>query len=69
MDYTTIPGLIASLGFPIVCVLGLAWYAKTTTDKVIDLTEKVTDALVKSADAVDDIKEVIKEYMKRSENV
>lgn len=68
MDFSTIPGIIASLGFPIVCVLGLAWYAKNTTDKIIDLTERVTAALSKSTDAVDDIKEVIKEFMKRSDN-
>jgi len=30
MDFTT---LIANLGFPIVCVIGLAWYVKYVTDK------------------------------------
>lgn len=67
MDIQTITSIITNLGFPIVCVVGLAWYSKGTTDKIIDLTERVTDALAKSTDAVDDIKEVIKEFMKRSE--
>lgn len=67
MEVSTISSLIASLGFPIVCVIGLAIYAKSTTDKILDLTERVTDALVKSTNAVDEIKEVIKEFIKRSE--
>lgn len=67
MEVSTISNLIASLGFPIVCVIGLAIYAKSTTDKILDLTERVTDALVKSTNAVDEIKEVIKEFIKRSE--
>lgn len=67
MEMSTITNLISSVGFPIVCVIGLAWYAKATTDKIIDLTERVTDALVKSTNAVDEIKEVIKEFIKRSE--
>lgn len=67
MEVSTLSNLIASLGFPIVCVIGLAIYAKSTTDKILDLTERVTDALVKSTNAVDEIKEVIKEFIKRSE--
>jgi len=30
MDFTT---LIANVGFPIACVIGLAWYVKYVTDK------------------------------------
>ena len=67
MEISTITTLITSLGFPIVCVIGLAWYSKNTTDKIIALTERVTDALVKSTNAVDEIKDVIKEFIKRSE--
>ena len=67
MEMQSITTLIANLGFPIVCVIGLAIYAKSTTDKILDLTERVTDALVKSTNAVDEIKEVIKEFIKRSE--
>ena len=67
MEVSTLSNLIASLGFPIVCVIGLAIYAKSTTDKILDLTERVTDALVKSTNAVDEIKEVIKKFIKRSE--
>ena len=67
METQSIASLISSLGFPIVCVIGLAFYAKSTTDKILGLTERVTDALVKSTNAVDEIKEVIKEFIKRSE--
>ena len=67
MEVSTLSNLITSLGFPIVCVIGLAIYAKSTTDKILDLTERVTDALVKSTNAVDEIKEVIKKFIKRSE--
>lgn len=67
MEVQTMTNLISTLGFPIVCVIGLAIYAKSTTDKILDLTERVTDALVKSTNAVDEIKEVIKEFIKRSE--
>lgn len=67
MEVQTITSLISTLGFPIVCVIALAWYSKNTTEKIINLTERVTDALVNSTNAVDEIKEVIKEFIKRSE--
>lgn len=52
--------LITNLGFPIACVVALAWYSKNTTDKIITLTEKVTDALVSSTNAIEEVKDVIK---------
>lgn len=67
MELQTLTSLISTLGFPIVCVIALAIYSKSTTDKILDLTERVTDALVNSTNAVDEIKEVIKEFIKRSE--
>ena len=56
----TLTSLITNLGFPIACVIALAWYAKATTDKILTLTQQVTEALVKSTNAIEDIKEVIK---------
>lgn len=56
--------LISSYGFPIVACVVLAWYSKDTTAKIIALTEKVTDALVNSTRAVDDIREVIEKLNK-----
>lgn len=52
--------VITNLGFPIACVVALAWYSKNTTDKIITLTEKVTDALVSSTNAIEEVKDVIK---------
>ena len=57
--------LVTNLGFPIACVVALAWYSKSTTDKIISLTEKVTDALVSSTNAIEEVKEVIKEIIKK----
>lgn len=33
MDVTEIMNAIATVGFPIVCCLAMAWYVKYTTDK------------------------------------
>lgn len=33
MDVQTVTTLITSVGFPIVCCLGMAWYVKDQTDK------------------------------------
>lgn len=33
MDMTEIMNAIATVGFPIVCCLAMAWYVKYTTDK------------------------------------
>ena len=57
---------ITNLGFPIACVIGLALYSKSTTDKIITLTEKVTDALVSSTKAMEEIKDVIHKITERS---
>ena len=57
---------ITNLGFPIACVIGLAWYSKSTTDKIITLTEKVTEALVSSTKTMEEIKDVIQKVTERS---
>lgn len=59
-----IQGLITNLGFPIACVIALAWYSKSTTDKIITLTEKVTDALVSSTSAIEEVKDVLKQILR-----
>lgn len=62
MDVNTIMTLISSYGFPIVACVVLAWYSKDTTARIIALTEKVTDALVNSSRAIDEIKDVIAKF-------
>lgn len=59
MDYDIIVSLISSVGFPIVACILLATYSKDVTGKIIALTERVTDALVSSTRAIDEIKDVI----------
>ena len=39
MDITTISQLITNLGFPIVCVLGLAWFVYQMFTKVVQQSE------------------------------
>lgn len=60
-----ITDLITNFGFPIACVVALAWYSKATTDKIIALTEKVTEALVSSSSAIEDVKDVIREILRK----
>lgn len=62
---TILTDIITNFGFPIACVVALSLYAKSTTDKIIALTEKVTDALVSSTNAIEEVKEVIKEIVKK----
>ena len=59
MNISEITSIISNVGFPIACVVFLGWYAKDTTEKIIKLTEKVSDALVSSTRAIDEIKDVI----------
>lgn len=51
--------MINNFGFPIACVIALAWYAKNTTDKIIILTQEVTKALVSSTDTIEEFKTVV----------
>ena len=59
MNISEITTIISNVGFPIACVVCLGWYAKDTTERIIKLTEKVSDALVSSTRAIDEIKDVI----------
>lgn len=65
MDFSALTTLISNVGFPIACVICLGWYAKDTTNKIITLTEKVTDALVSSTRAVDEIREVLEKLVEK----
>lgn len=60
-----IQAMITNFGFPITCVIALAWYSKSTTDKIITLTEKVTEALVSSTSAVEEVKDVLKQILRK----
>ena len=51
--------LISNFGFPVACVIALAVYSKNTTDKIINLTQEVTTALISSTKSIDDFKEAI----------
>lgn len=51
--------MISNLGFPIVCVIALAIYSYKTTNRVIDLTEKVTNALANSSEKLDELAKAI----------
>lgn len=43
MDYATISTFIQTVGFPAVCVLGMAWYVKYITDQHHDELQKMQD--------------------------
>ena len=62
----TVVDLINTCGFPIACVIALAWYAKGTTDKMVELTREVTKALVSSTNTMEEIKDVIQKLAERS---
>lgn len=62
----TVVDLINTCGFPIACVIALAWYAKSTTDKMVELTREVTKALVSSTNTMEEIKDVIQKLVERS---
>lgn len=58
--------IIQNVGFPIACVVALSLYANKTTDKLIILTEKVTDALSKNSEKLSDLANAI-ERMERKD--
>lgn len=55
-DFITI---INTVGFPISCVLALGVYSYKTTNKIITLTEKVTNALAESSENLKDLADAI----------
>lgn len=71
----TAVSLISSLGFPIVCCLGLAWYVKYITDKhekeietLSKSHEKQTSDLKKSFDKNTEVLSELVFIMKRGDN-
>lgn len=58
-----IVGIVNSLGFPIACVVGLAWYANNTTDKLIKLTEKVTDTVATCTATLNSTNDVLEKVL------
>lgn len=43
MDYATISSFIQTVGFPAVCVLGMAYFVKYTTDQHHEEIEKLNE--------------------------
>lgn len=54
-----IVNIINTVGFPIACAVCLAWYSYKTTNRILDLTEKVTKALSESAEKMSDLTDAI----------
>ena len=63
-DFITI---INNVGFPIACVLALGIYSYKTTNKIIALTEKVTNALAESSENLKDLADAINQLLNRKE--
>lgn len=63
-DFVTI---INTVGFPIACVLALGIYSYKTTNKIIALTEKVTNALAESSENLKDLADAIKQLLNRKD--
>lgn len=63
-DFVTI---INTVGFPIACVLALGVYSYKTTNKIISLTEKVTNALTETSENMKDLAEAINNLLERKE--
>lgn len=56
MDINTIASLIPSVGFPIVCCIGMFWYLTRVMDK---RDEKIDETLKKMTDVVNENNKVI----------
>lgn len=59
----TIVTIINTVGFPIACVICLGWYAYTTTNKIIKLTESVTSTLSVCNTTLDNVNSVLDKVM------
>lgn len=59
--------IINAVGFPIACVLALGVYSYKTTNKIIALTEKVTNALTETSENMKDLAEAINNLLERKE--
>lgn len=63
-DFVTV---INTVGFPIACVLALGVYSYKTTNKIISLTEQVTNALTETSENMRDLAEAINNLLGRKE--
>ena len=63
-DFVTI---INTVGFPIACVLALGVYSYKTTNKIIALTEKVTNALTETSENMSDLADAINQLLSRKD--
>lgn len=52
--------VIQTVGFPIACVIALGAYSYKTTMRVMDLTEKVTNALTVVSNKMEELTDTIK---------
>lgn len=43
MDYATISTFIQTVGFPVVCVIGMGWYVKYITDQHHEESQKMQE--------------------------
>lgn len=55
--------IINTVGFPIACVVCLGWYAYSTTNKLIKLTENVTATLSVCNSTLDNVNSVLDKVM------
>ena len=57
--------IINTVGFPISCVIALGVYSYKTTNKIITLTEKVTNALTETSENMKDLADTINKLLER----
>lgn len=55
--------MIQEFGFPVTCVVALAFYANSTTNKLICLTERVTNAMSENSNSNKELAETIRELV------
>lgn len=63
-DFVTI---INTVGFPIACVIALGVYSYKTTNKIITLTEKVTNALTETSENMKELADTINKLLDRKD--
>lgn len=59
--------MIQEFGFPVTCVVALAFYANSTTNKLICLTERVTNAMSENSNSNKELAETIRELVRYKE--
>lgn len=64
---TEIVNVISTVGFPIACAIALAMYSYKTTIRIIDLTEKVTNALASNSDKLEELSDAINKLAMKGE--